>query len=253
MEKWPSSHSQMAVEPCAVCGVGVLRVPGEFREVPAGLVHETCFRATPARAGWVRDFRAALDGVLEAERDGVVLIRAADGARWLVSEDDYARIPEARPGSRRGVRPRESAWVLAHDLPRWPAPAGAAAGPLPVLYATLGLRGCIAHPGAVSRGRLESDPDGSLRLRVEEVLSPELFTLFAADLGLLCVTAPRPTERRVCFLGTGDATRPWATIVDGARWTIRIGDFPEEPLYHLEIDGNDALHTDDWPATWEKP
>jgi hypothetical protein len=242
----------MAVEPCAVCRVGVLRVPGEFREVPAGLVHETCFRAAPDRAEWVRAFRSALNGIVVAERGGVALVRSAAGGRYLVSDDDYARVPEARANGRHGVRPREDAWVLPHALPQWPAPAGAAPGPLPVLYATLSLRGCIAHPGAVSRGRLEADPDGTLRLRVDEVLAPALFRPFAADLGLPRVTPPRPTERDVCFLGTGDALRPWAASVDGARWTVRIGDFPEEPLYHLEIDGKDALHTDDWPATWEK-
>ena len=41
--------------------------------------------------------------------------------------------------------------------------------------------------------------------------------------------------------------------VDGERWTIRLGDFPDEPLYALAIDGVEVLRFDDWPPLWARP
>ena len=41
--------------------------------------------------------------------------------------------------------------------------------------------------------------------------------------------------------------------VDGARWTIRLGDFPDEPLYTLAIGGTEVLSFDDWPPAWTRP
>ncbi len=34
-------------------------------------------------------------------------------------------------------------------------------------------------------------------------------------------------------------------------WAIEIGDFPEEPLYALHVDGACVGRFDDWPASWE--
>jgi hypothetical protein len=41
--------------------------------------------------------------------------------------------------------------------------------------------------------------------------------------------------------------------VDDAHWTIRLNDFPEEPLHTLLIDGDEVMHFDDWPAIWPRP
>lgn len=38
--------------------------------------------------------------------------------------------------------------------------------------------------------------------------------------------------------------------VDGHRWTARLNDFPDEPLWTLFIDGGEILHFDDWPTVW---
>lgn len=38
--------------------------------------------------------------------------------------------------------------------------------------------------------------------------------------------------------------------MEGARWQVRLNDFPAEPLYTLLIDGAEKLHFDDWPAFW---
>ena len=41
--------------------------------------------------------------------------------------------------------------------------------------------------------------------------------------------------------------------VDGARWSIRLNDFPDEPLYSLLINGDEVMHFDDWPEIWIRP
>lgn len=45
----------------------------------------------------------------------------------------------------------------------------------------------------------------------------------------------------------------YAAEVDGTRWLIRLGDFPDEPLYTLVIEGKAVLEFDDWPPTWRRP
>ena len=58
----------------------------------------------------------------------------------------------------------------------------------------------------------------------------------------------------VTFRATDDARFPWATDVDGKRWTVRINEFPEEPsLYSLIIDGEVVEELMDWPAAWTRP
>jgi hypothetical protein len=42
--------------------------------------------------------------------------------------------------------------------------------------------------------------------------------------------------------------------VDGAHWTVRVNDFPDEPLCTLLVNGREVIHFDDWPAFWgEQP
>lgn len=40
---------------------------------------------------------------------------------------------------------------------------------------------------------------------------------------------------------------------EGEDWSIRINDFPDEPLYTLIVDGREIIHFNDWPAEWRKP
>jgi hypothetical protein len=42
-------------------------------------------------------------------------------------------------------------------------------------------------------------------------------------------------------------------IVGGAKWAIRMNDFPDEPLYTLLIEGKAIIHFDDWPKFWKRP
>lgn len=52
---------------------------------------------------------------------------------------------------------------------------------------------------------------------------------------------------------TGDGEHPYRARVDGRTWTIRVNDFPAEPLYTLLVAGEAQADLEDWPAAWTKP
>lgn len=60
--------------------------------------------------------------------------------------------------------------------------------------------------------------------------------------------------RRVIEWSKGqDPSAMYVATVDGERWTIRLGEFPDEPLYALAIDGVEVVRFDDWPPLWTRP
>ncbi len=61
------------------------------------------------------------------------------------------------------------------------------------------------------------------------------------------------TLQRVTFHPTGDARVPYAALVDGERWTVRLNEFPESPfLYSLLIEGEVVEELLRWPDTWTR-
>jgi uncharacterized protein YjaG (DUF416 family) len=58
--------------------------------------------------------------------------------------------------------------------------------------------------------------------------------------------------RALSWKSTGDASYPWAAEVDGNIWRIRINDFPDELMYSLIIDGENAGDFHDWPEIWQR-
>lgn len=52
---------------------------------------------------------------------------------------------------------------------------------------------------------------------------------------------------------TGDSELPYRVVVDGHELAIRPGDFPDEAMYLLRIDGEDVYELDDWPSAWTRP
>jgi hypothetical protein len=58
--------------------------------------------------------------------------------------------------------------------------------------------------------------------------------------------------RHVTWVDTGDPFYPWTADVEGARWRLRINDFPEEALYTLFIGDTAIGDLDDWPAAWHR-
>jgi hypothetical protein len=62
-----------------------------------------------------------------------------------------------------------------------------------------------------------------------------------------------PSLRPVRFLSTDDARHPYVAEVDGARWTVRVNEFPEEPsVYSLLVDGVVVEELMAWPDAWEQ-
>lgn len=63
-----------------------------------------------------------------------------------------------------------------------------------------------------------------------------------------------PARRTVRFRATDDARHPYAAEVDGARWTVRVNEFPEEPsVYSLLVDDVVVEELMAWPEAWERP
>ena len=56
----------------------------------------------------------------------------------------------------------------------------------------------------------------------------------------------RPIEWKLA----DDSERPWMADVDGRRWSARLNDFPDEPMYGLIIDDKPVGNFHDWPDTW---
>jgi uncharacterized protein YjaG (DUF416 family) len=59
--------------------------------------------------------------------------------------------------------------------------------------------------------------------------------------------------RPIAWQTTGDVDVPWVADVDGQRWTVRLGDYPEAPMYALVVDGVEQGTFHDWPTTWTRP
>lgn len=51
---------------------------------------------------------------------------------------------------------------------------------------------------------------------------------------------------------TGDAVHPYRSRSGTQLLLIRLGDFPEESVYALVVDGEDVVEFDNWPATWSR-
>ena len=63
----------------------------------------------------------------------------------------------------------------------------------------------------------------------------------------------RLTHRSIGFDATGNVDRPLVAMLDGRRIVLRLGDFPEDPLYAVEVDGVELGALDDWPDAWSRP
>jgi uncharacterized protein YjaG (DUF416 family) len=58
--------------------------------------------------------------------------------------------------------------------------------------------------------------------------------------------------RDITWDDTGDVFFPWSAQVDGERWRVRINDFPDEPMYSLEIEGVIVGDFNNWPEQWTR-
>jgi hypothetical protein len=61
------------------------------------------------------------------------------------------------------------------------------------------------------------------------------------------------TQIAITWKHTGDAELPYTAEVLGRTYTIRINDFPAEPLYTLLSGGAELEDLEDWPPAWVMP
>ena len=52
---------------------------------------------------------------------------------------------------------------------------------------------------------------------------------------------------------TGDGEYPYRTRASECTLTLRVNDFPAEPLYTLLVDGQEIEDLEDWPPAWVRP
>lgn len=63
-----------------------------------------------------------------------------------------------------------------------------------------------------------------------------------------------PFARAIEWRASGDPERPYEADVDGARWQVRLNDWPDYPaVYTLLGPGGVAVDFDEWPAAWQRP
>ncbi len=88
--------------------------------------------------------------------------------------------------------------------------------------------------------------DGGVVERTKDEYMERLDALRQPILERYC-TAP------LAWQWTGDSDMPYRAVVDGHELVIRAGDFPDEAMYMLRIDGQETYEIDDWPSAWVKP
>jgi hypothetical protein len=62
----------------------------------------------------------------------------------------------------------------------------------------------------------------------------------------------RRLARIIAWDGNTDLDHPWAAVVDGERWQVRLNEFPDDFMYSLIVDGAAEGDFHDWPGTWQR-
>ena len=65
--------------------------------------------------------------------------------------------------------------------------------------------------------------------------------------------ADRLRASAIVWESTGDGEVPYRTCAGGRTLTVRVNDFPAEPLYTLLADGQAVDDLEDWPTAWVRP
>ena len=62
------------------------------------------------------------------------------------------------------------------------------------------------------------------------------------------MSQPVRINQHVAWIATDDGEYPFEAQVDGARWRIRVNDWPEDPtVYSLMVNTRAVHHFDNWP------
>ena len=84
-----------------------------------------------------------------------------------------------------------------------------------------------------------------------DVLTEEQFEQRVA--ALRRALAERHQATPIAWKHTGNGEYPYQAQVEGKTLTMRVNDFPDEPLYTLISDGQEVADLEDWPAAWVRP
>lgn len=57
-------------------------------------------------------------------------------------------------------------------------------------------------------------------------------------------------RERVVWESTDDVEYPYRAAIGDKVLTLRLNDFPDEPLFSLLVDGAHVADFDDWPPHW---
>jgi hypothetical protein len=102
-------------------------------------------------------------------------------------------------------------------------------------------------------------PDRSYLGRVAETgVGKDVDRLTEGEFARLVAAHRRPIAARrraspIVWQSTGGGEVPYRAQVRGKTLTIRVNDFPAEPLYTLLVDGQEVEDLEDWPAAWVRP
>lgn len=131
------------------------------------------------------------------------------------------------------------------------------AHPYPRYLAVEGRPVKIVAPGEV---RAMDRATGAMLVDVNltERIADTAATLSASEYQRLLDELRQPILERyataaIRWAATGDSDVPYRATLDGHELTIRQGDFPDEAMYLLRIDGDELYEIDDWPGAWTRP
>lgn len=102
-------------------------------------------------------------------------------------------------------------------------------------------------------------PDRSYFGRVSDTgIGKDVDQLTAEEFHRLVAALRRPIAARrratpLVWERTGDGEFPYRIQVKGSTLTLRVNDFPAEPLYTLLVDGQEVEDLEDWPPAWVRP
>ncbi|HET9933040.1 MAG TPA: hypothetical protein VFQ35_20195 [Polyangiaceae bacterium] len=91
-------------------------------------------------------------------------------------------------------------------------------------------------------------------LRWFRVTNPELADELCALIG---VDPPVNVDRKLLepvIWGPGPSAEfPYRALRGGATWSVRLNDFPAEPMYTLLVDAEEIESFNEWPSHWGRP
>jgi hypothetical protein len=150
--------------------------------------------------------------------------RLLDAGEWMAIAEYYAKLD---PGTYKDL---ETARAALDEVIKF-LPEGAEQMPDEAFWSERGRAVRDREPGRFRRARLLA-----------------ILDTYRGQLGKYDLTT-----LPLVWTHTGDAEIPYTTDVQGRRYTLRINDFPAEPMYTLISGGNELMDLEDWPAVWVMP